>query len=412
MDATVSHAEATCDDNRPRGPLSGITVIDLTRVLAGPYCTLLLADLGARVIKVEHPDGGDLARGLGPFVGGKSAYFLSVDRGKESIALDLKDADDLAVFHRLLAGADVLAENYRPGVMEKLGLGWTSLHARYPRLIYASTSGFGQSGPYAHYAAFDVIAQAMGGLMSLTGHPGSPPTRAGVSIGDIAAGLFTSIGVNAALYHRTQSGEGMHVDVAMLDCQVALTENAIVRYFAGDRPGPIGARHPAAAPFDAFPTRDRHIVIAIGDDAGYRRLCAAIDRPDLAEAPRFVTNALRLANHEVLKRELSAALAARPGAEWLAILRAAGLPCGPINSIEDVVNDPQVAARNMIVEVDDPQAGRVKLFGNPIKMSAFDDPKVRPTAPDLDGDRARVLRDFTNEGESRDRGSSPAGSSS
>jgi len=378
------------------GPLSGVTVVDLTRVLAGPFCTLVLSDLGARVIKVEHPDGGDLGRSLGPWLNGKSGYSLSVNRGKESIALDLKCTDDLDIFHRLLAGADVLVENFRPGVMEKLGLGWQSLHARYPALIYAATSGFGHSGPYATYAAFDLVAQAMGGVMSLTGHPGNPPTRVGTSIGDIVAGLFTAVGINAALVHRAKSGEGMMVDVAMLDCQVAIMENAIARYFAGDTPQPLGARHPAIAPFDAFPTKDRHIIIAIGDNAGFDRLCATIGRADLAADPLFATNALRLQHQQALKEQLSTALAAKTSAEWVAILRAAGLPCGPINSVGEGVNDPQVVARNMIVEVDDPTAGMVRLFGCPIKMSAFPDPHRRATAPDLDADRQRILRQLAD----------------
>jgi CoA:oxalate CoA-transferase len=353
-----------------------------------------LSDLGARVIKVEHPDGGDLARTLGPWFNGKSGYSLSINRGKESIALNLKTQGDVAIFHELLARADVLVENYRPGVMERMGLGWESLHGRYPQLIYAATSGFGHSGPYSQLAAFDLVAQAMGGVMSLTGHPGSPPTRVGTSIGDITAGLFTAIGINAALVHRAMTGESIKIDVAMLDCQVAITENALVRHFAGDRPGPIGARHPSAAPFDAFPSKDRHIVIAIGDDAGYRRLCTAVGREDLAAHPLFLTNTLRVENQQALKDELSRALAERTAAEWLLILRAAGLPCGPINTVADVASDPQVAARNMIIEVEDPKAGKVRLFGCPIKMSAFDDPHVRATAPELDGDRERILNDL------------------
>ncbi len=399
-DAVGARHDATAGSRTPSappriaGPLSGVTIVDLTRVLAGPFCTLVLSDLGARVIKVERPDGGDLGRSFGPWFNGKSGYALSVNRGKESIALDLKLADDLAIFHRLLARADVLVENYRPGVMEKLGLGWDALHARYPRLIYAATSGFGHSGPYAHWAAFDLVAQAMGGVMSLTGHSGTPPTRVGTSIGDIVAGLFTAIGVNAALVHRARTGETMKIDVAMLDAQVAMMENAIARHFAGERPGPIGARHPSIAPFDAFPTSDGHLVIAVGDDAGYRRLCAVLGRDDLAGDPRFATNALRLANHEALKDELGATLAGRPAAQWLDLLRAAGIPCGPINTIADVVDDPQIAARNMIVEVDDQTAGTLKLFGCPIKMSAFDDPHVRATAPDLDADRARILKEL------------------
>jgi CoA:oxalate CoA-transferase len=264
----------------PSGPLSGITVVDLTRVLAGPFCTLILADLGARIIKVENPDGGDLSRALGPWINGASGYFLSVNRGKESIALDLKKPDDLAILHRLLARADVLVENFRAGVMDKLGLGWDALHERYPRLIYAATSGFGQTGPYAGWAAYDLIAQAMGGVMSLTGHPGNPPTRVGTSIGDLAAGLFTAVGINAALVHRLQTGEGTMVDVAMLDSQVAITENAIVRYFAsGIVPGPVGARHPAITPFDAFPTKDRPIVVAVADDP-LSPVCQTLGRDD------------------------------------------------------------------------------------------------------------------------------------
>jgi CoA:oxalate CoA-transferase len=380
---------------RPSGPLSGITVVDLTRVLAGPYCTLILADLGARVIKVEHPDGGDLSRALGPWIAGASGYFLSVNRGKESIALDLKAPADLAILHRLLAGADVLVENFRAGIMEKLGLGWDVLHARYPKLIYAATSGFGQTGPYAGWAAYDLIAQAMGGVMSLTGHPGNPPTRVGTSIGDLAAGLFTAVGVNAALVHRLRSGEGTMVDVAMLDSQVAITENAIVRHFAsGVVPGPVGARHPAITPFDAFPTRDRPIVIAVADDGAYGRLCSTLGCDHLAADSRFLDNDLRTANQQALRDELIAVLAERGADEWLAILRAAGLPCGPINTIADVVADPQVRARNMVVEVDDPVAGRVPAFGCPIKLSGFDDPHERPTAPALDADRERILRDF------------------
>jgi len=382
------------------GPLSGITIIDLTRVLAGPFCTLTLGDLGARVIKVENPKGGDLSRMLGPSLNGKSGYLISVNRGKESIALDLKKPDDVAIFHRLLARADVLAENYRPGVMDRLGLGWEALHARYPRLIYAATSGFGHTGPYAPFAAFDLVAQGMGGLMSITGHPGNPPTRFGSSIGDIAAGLYTAIGISAALYRRAQTGAGMKIDVAMLDCQVALGENAIVRHFAGDSPQRLGARHPSVAPFDAFPVKNGHITIAVGDDRGFRKLCKLLGCPHLGDRTEYQSNALRLRHHEQLKADLSAALATRTAAEWVPILREGGLPCGPINDLADVVADPQVAARNMIVEVEDPTAGTVKVFGCPIKISGVPDPPRRPTAPDLDADRARILRELADGDES------------
>ena len=228
------------------GPLKGVTVIDLTRVLAGPYCTLVLADLGARVIKVETPGGGDDSRTFGPFIEGKSAYFMSINRGKESISLNLKEDGDRAVFEDLLAGADVVVENFRAGTMERLGYGWEALHARFPRLIYAACSGFGHTGPYAGRPAYDVVVQAMGGIMSLTGQPGGPPARVGSSVGDIVAGLFTAIGINGALYRRTMTGEGMKLDVSMLDCQVAILENALARYFAsGEVPGPLGTRHPS-----------------------------------------------------------------------------------------------------------------------------------------------------------------------
>jgi CoA:oxalate CoA-transferase len=379
------------------GPLSGITVIDLTRVLAGPYCTLVLADLGARVIKVEDPAIGDLSRHVGPWFKGKSGYMMSVNRGKESLALNLKAAADLETFHELLEKADVLCENFRPGVMERLGLGWDTLHARYPKLIYAATSGFGHTGPYAQYPAYDVVAQGMGGIMSLTGHPGSPPTRVGTSIGDISAGLFTAIGVNAALFHRERTGEGMKIDVAMLDCQVAISENAIVRYFAGDNPGPIGARHPTIAPFDAFQAKDRYLIMAVAGDEAYHTLCKTLGRDDLASDVRFTTNELRVRNQQELKDELLKTLAMKTAAEWIDLLHKAGVPCGPINTIEDVVKDPQVAARNMIVEVEDPTAGRVKMFGNPIKMSAFDDPRERTPAPDLDQDRVKILKELKGE---------------
>ena len=239
------------------GPLAGITVIDLSRILAGPYCTLLMAELGARVIKVEPPGKGDDAREYGPFIKGKSTYFSSVNRGKESIALDLKAAADKRIFEALLAKADVIVENFRPGTMEKLGYGWESLHARYPRLIYAAASGFGHTGPYAHYPAYDMVVQGLGGMMSITGHPGQPPVRIGMSIGDIGAGLYTTIAVNAALLHREKTGEATKVDIAMFDCQLALLENAIMRYtVTGEVPGPLGARHPSITPFEAFSTAD------------------------------------------------------------------------------------------------------------------------------------------------------------
>jgi CoA:oxalate CoA-transferase len=384
------------------GPLSGITIVDLTRVLAGPYCTMVLADLGARVIKIEAPDGGDDSRRYGPFVNGKSAYFMAMNRGKESIALDLKVEADRTIFERLLERADVLVENFRPGAMERLGYGWEALHARHPRLIYAAASGFGHSGPYAPKPAYDMVVQGMGGIMSITGHPGGPPTRVGASIGDITAGLFTAIGVASALHHRHASGQGMKVDVAMLDCQVAILENALSRYFlTGRSPQPLGARHPSIAPFAAFATSDGHIIIAAGTDALFDKLATALGRPALARDARFLTNDTRAENVDDLAAAIEAVLKERGSAEWLTLLEAAGVPCGPINDIAGIANDPQIRARNMIVAIDDPEAGPLKLAGNPIKLSAFDDPASRPAAPALDGDRATILKELKTADEFR-----------
>ena len=378
-----------------QGPLAGITVLDLTRVLAGPFCTLILQDLGARVIKVEVPGQGDESRGTGPFVDGHSTYFASINRGKESIALDLKDAKDRAIFMQLAARADVLTENYRPGVMEKLGLGWDVLHAHNPRLVYAAVSGFGHSGPYSQRPAYDMVVQAMGGIMSLTGHPGSGPTRVGTSVGDVTAGLFTTIGIQAALRHRDQTGEGQKVDVAMLDCQLAILENAIVRYTAtGEIPRPLGARHPSIVPFAAFPTADGHVVIAAGNDALFVRMCEALGRPDMARDERYATNAKRAEHVSALALEIEEVLRHQPTAHWLKVLKDARVPCGPINDISQVVADPQVAARNMLVSVEGLEDGPIRVAGNPIKLSAFADPDRRGAVPRLDEHRAKLLQEF------------------
>ena len=285
-----------------KGPLSGVMVVNVSRILAGPYCTLLMAELGARVIKVEPPEKGDDAREYGPFLEGKSAYFMSINRGKQSIALNLKGAADKRIFERLLERGDVLVENFRPGTMEKLGYGWEELHRRYPRLIYAAASGFGHSGPFSHYPAYDMVVQGLGGIMSITGHPGQPPVRIGMSIGDIGAGLYAAVAVNAALLHRERTGEATKVDIAMFDCQLALLENAILRYTtSGQVPGPMGARHPSITPFQAFATADGYMIIAAGNDGLYRKLCDALARPELASDPRFLTNDLRTRNGDELR---------------------------------------------------------------------------------------------------------------
>lgn len=378
-----------------KGPLDGLLVVDLTRVLAGPYCTLVLQDLGARVIKVETPAGGDDARHYGPFVRGKSAYFMSLNRGKQSIALDLKAPKDRAVFEKLVAKADLLVENYRPGTMDKLQYGWAQLQALNPRLIYAAVSGFGQTGPYKGRAAYDMVVQAMGGVMSLTGHGGDQPTRVGTSIGDITAGLFGTIGILAALENRHRTGKGTMVDVAMLDCQVAILENAIARYVAtGNIPGPMGARHPSITPFEALRAGDGHMVVAAGNNILFAKLAEALGDAGLATDPRFATNDARTQNHDALKPRLEALLAKRPVAEWLSILDKAGVPNGPINNVEQALHDPQIVARNMVVSSDDAVAGTLRMAGNPIKMAGFADPATRGPTPDLDGDRATILKDL------------------
>jgi CoA:oxalate CoA-transferase len=355
---------------------------------------MLLADLGARIVKVEPPEGDD-SRRYGPFINGISGYFTAFNRGKESIVIDLKKDADRAIFDRLIAEADVLVENYRPGTMEKLGYGWDVLHRRHPRLIYAAASGFGHSGPYSTRPAYDMVVQAMGGIMSITGHPGGPPTRVGSSVGDITAGLFTTIGIVSALYEREHSGAGMKVDVAMLDCQVAILENAITRYFAtGRSPGPLGARHASIAPFAAFAASDGHLVVAAGTDALFVKLCQALGQPTLAADPRYVTNAKRSDHVEALTADLEWHLTKHPVAHWLEVFGKAGIPCGPINDVSQVLSDPQVLARNMVVAIDDPAMKDLRLAGNPIKLSRHADPATRGKAPALDGDRQRILDDF------------------
>lgn len=393
---TGSLADGPADESAAPGPLTGVTVVDLSRVLAGPYCTMVLADLGARVIKVERPGRGDDARHLGPFVDGQSAYFASVNRGKESIALDLSLPGDRDVFERLLAGADVLVENFRPGVLGRLGYGWETVAARWPRLVVASVSGFGHTGPYADRPSYDMIAQAMGGIMSITGHPGGEPVRVGTSIGDLAAALFCVIGVLGALHERHTTGLGRHVDVALLDGQVALLENAVARYAAtGVVPGPLGARHPSITPFGVFLAGGgTRLVIAAGNDDLFTRLCRTLDRPALASDPHFASNDLRCEHHCELEEALQAALAARGADEWMDVLGAAGVPCSPINDVAAVLADPQVAARNMVITLAGGELPGLRVAGNPIKLTGVADPTRRPGAPALDADRAAILEEL------------------
>ena len=380
---------------RPPGPLDDLLIIDLSRVLAGPYATMILSDLGARVIKVERPGTGDDSRQIGPFLGDQSAYFASINRGKQSIALDLKDTGDRAIFEALVARADVLVENYRPGVMARLGLGWDVLHARHPRLIYAAASGFGQTGPDAHKAAYDMVVQAMGGIMSVTGWPGGKPTRVGTSVGDITAGLFTVIGILSALHDRARTGEGQFVDVAMLDGQIAILENAVARYaVSGVAPGPLRARHPSITPFAAYACQDGHIVIAAGNDALWAALLDALDLGALKANPRFATNALRTEAADTIATILETALMTAPAAHWLPRLEAAGVPCGPLHDVAQALAHPQVRARGMVIETAFPDGTPLLAAGNPVKLSRHADPAVRPAAPGLDADRQAILQEL------------------
>ena len=377
------------------GPLSGITIVDLSRILAGPYCTLLLAELGARVIKVEPPRQGDDARHYGPFKNGKSTYFASVNRGKELIALDLKSPPAATSSSDCSIRPMRSSRTFAPARWTKLGYGWDSLHPRYPRLIYAAASGFGHSGPYSHYPAYDMVVQGLGGIMSITGHPGMPPTRIGTSIGDLAGGLYTAVALNAALLHRERTGEATKVDVALFDCQLALLENAIMRYTTtGEIPGPMGARHPSITPFEAFHTADGHLIIAAGNDGLFVKLAHALERADLAENPLFKTNDLRNRHQEALRAEIESVLESAGTEHWIGVLEAAGIPCGAINNVAQAIAHPQAAARNMVISVDDPVTGPLKLAGNPMKLSAFADPPTRAPAPDLDADRDAILREL------------------
>ena len=374
-------------------PLSGVTVLDLTHVLAGPFCSHTLQDLGARVIKVERPGLGDDTRAFPPFVNDTSGYFAALNSGKQSIALDLKSPTDRDILDRLLVRADVILENYRPGVMERLGYGWEKLHAKYPRLIYGAVSGFGHTGPDAAKPAYDMVVQARGGVMSITGEEGGPPVRVGASIGDIVAGMYLAQGVLAALYDREKTGLGAKVDVAMLDAQLAIQEHSIALTTAtGRAPGRTGARHPTITPFSTYRAADGFFVIAAGNDAMFEHLCKTLDLPLKAGDPRFATNAARCDNNALLKRLIEAVTLEHPAAHWIAKLEAAGLPTARVQDMSEVLQDPQLLARAMVLPIaPDAQGNRFTAPGNPIKLSTLPELTTRPAAPALDGDRAAIL---------------------
>ena len=372
----------------PEGPLTGLLVADFSRVLAGPFATLMLADLGARVVKVERPGLGDDSRGYGPFSAGRSLYFARVNRGKESVALDLKDPADRAVARALALRADVLVENYRPGVMERVGLDAPALRAESPGLVYCSISGFGHTGPWSQRPAYDAVVQGMSGIMTVTGAPGGEPVKPGVPVADLAAGLYAFGGITTALLGRARTGEGTHLDVAMYDATVSLLEGAALSYLAtGVDPSPIGNAHFTIAPFDTFACSDREITICAANDALFAALAGALGAPDLASDPRFLTNALRHEHRAELKAALEAALRSAPADHWLGELDLAGVPCGPISTVGEAVSSEQAGVRRMVVD-----AGGLPGPGNPLKLSAYDDPVVRRPAPELDehGDAVRA----------------------
>jgi CoA:oxalate CoA-transferase len=331
---------------------------------------MTLADLGADVIKIERPDGGDDSRAFGPHQNGESAYFMSINRGKKSLTLDLKSEKGREILIKLVSQADVLVENFKPGVMKKLGLGYETLSKINPRLIYCASSGFGHSGPYSSRPAYDLIIQGMGGLMSITGPDASQPTKVGSSIADIFAGVFSAIGILSALYSREKTGRGQMVDIAMLDCMVSILENAVARYtVSGVDPVPIGNCHPSIAPFSSIKTSDGFINVACGNDSLWKKLCEIIERPDLAADARYETNHSRCEHMPDLLPALNESMRSKPSAYWLEKLETGHVPAGPINSISHVLADPQVLARNMLVELTHPVAGKVKIPGSPVKLS-------------------------------------------
>ena len=379
----------------PRGPLAGVRIVDLTRVLAGPYCTTLLWELGAEVIKIEQPGHGDDTRAFPPFQNGESVYFASINRGKRSLALNLKDAQDRKVFEALLARADVLVENFRPGTMERLGYGYATVKEKFPGLVFAAISGFGDTGPYRDLPAYDLIVQALGGMISINGPEGGTGVRLGISLADLAAGTFAALAISSALYERRQSGEGRYIDIAMLDVQTMLLESALVRQFAtGETQKPTGSRHPVITPFDVFQAKDGPIAVACANDHLFNELCDAIGAPALKDDPHYNTLFARFANQPALKAELEKVLAADTVAGWVEKLRPLGVPVAPIHTMADVAHDPQLKARTMFVDVDDPEMGKLKMTGSAFKISGYAQSPTRPPAPNLDEARADVLAEL------------------
>ncbi|TMK82806.1 MAG: CoA transferase [Actinobacteria bacterium] len=377
------------------GPLDGIVVADFSRVLSGPWCTMTLGDLGADVIKIERPGTGDETRGWGPpFAGGESAYYLSTNRNKRSVELDLARADHREAAERLVTGADVVIENFRPGTMERLGLGEAACRALNPSVVYASITGFGLSGPARDRPGYDFTLQGIGGLMSITGEPDGDPEKVGVAISDITAGLYCAIGILAAIRHRDRTGEGQRVHVSLLGSQVAWLANQASNYLNGGlQPTRMGNAHPNIVPYQVFHASDEPFVVAVANETIWHRFCAAIARDELSADPRFATNADRVANRATLTEDLARVFAEQPRAMWLGNLDVAGVPCGPINTIADVFADEQVRALGLVEEVPHPSAGTVRLVRPPFELDVT--PAETRRHPPLRGEHtAEVLREL------------------
>lgn len=390
------------DAQTPKGALADVRVLDLSRVLAGPWAGQLLADLGADVVKVERPGQGDDTRGWGPpFVAepdgarGDASYYYCANRNKRAIAVDVSRAQGAEIVARLAADADVVIENFKTGGLAKYGLDYAALAKRNRALVYCSITGFGQTGPRAHEPGYDFLIQAAGGLMSVTGQPdgapGAEPMKTGVAVADLFTGLYAASAILAALHHAQRTGEGQHLDIALYDCQLAMLANQASGYFAtGAAPGRLGNAHPSIAPYQVFATADGHIVVAVGNDAQFARLCALLEVPGLADDPRFATNAARVAGREILAAKLGARLADRTSADWLAALRAAAVPCGPINSVAQAFEDVQAQARDMAWSLARADGTRATAAACPVKMSATP-PSARRAPPAHGADTDAVL---------------------
>ncbi|KLU61147.1 formyl-coenzyme A transferase [Peptococcaceae bacterium CEB3] len=371
-------------------PLDGVKILDISRVLTGPFCTMLLGDLGAEVIKIEMPEKGDETREWGPpFVAGESSYYLSINRNKRSLTLDLKSEKGREIFFKLASEADVIVENFLPGTVTRLGIDYEAVRRVKPEIIYCSISGFGQDGPFKSVPAYDLMMQGIGGLMSITGEKNGEPVRIGVALIDIGAGMYAALGIMSALMVKKQTGQGQYVDVSLLDTETSWLTYMATNYFAtGKDPVRLGSAHPTIVPYQAYPAKDQPFVLAVGNDAIWHRFCAALGL-SLDEDPKFVTNHDRVQNRENLNEILYKLFKQKNAQEWIDLLQAARVPCGLVNAVSQVVNHPQTKHRRMVVEMGHPKAGTIKVLGNPIKLSRT--PAQYRLAPPLLGQQTEEI---------------------